>query len=142
MSPRLVLLAVLVVAACSQQGQPPSAASSAAPSALASCKLPVVSWYQPGNSGNVVLPSIGVEAHYLSYPGGAISATPTDEFTNVLDGFGWRSTSAPALRRTGPVGSRDSHGIWLGGSAILLYQPGHGTTKIATFPGFPANGCL
>jgi hypothetical protein len=70
--------------------------------------LPVVSWYQPGNSGDVVLPSIGVQAHYLSYPAGAISATATDEFTATNDGFGWRSSAAPALRGTGPVGYYDA----------------------------------
>ena len=40
------------------------------------------------------------------------------------------------------LGISDSHGIWLGGQAIYLYQPAQGLTKIATFPGFPANGCL
>jgi hypothetical protein len=114
MSPRLGLVA-LVMAACSQQAQPPPAASSVAPSAvvasspaLAGCRLPVVSWYQPGYQGNVVLPSIGVQAHFVSYPGGAISAAPTDEFTEGQDGFGWRSSAAPALRGTGPVGYYDA----------------------------------
>jgi hypothetical protein len=40
------------------------------------------------------------------------------------------------------LGIRDSRGIWLGGSAIYLYQPGHGTTRVAAFPGYPANGCM
>jgi hypothetical protein len=40
------------------------------------------------------------------------------------------------------LGIKDSYGIWLGGSAIQLYQPGHGLTTIAAFPGFPANGCM
>jgi hypothetical protein len=48
-----------------------------------------------------------------------------------------------AWYRTGRngLGIIDSHGIWLGGNAIYLFQHGEGLTKIATFPGFPANGC-
>ena len=68
--------------------------------------MPVISWYQPGNP--VQLPSIGVQAHYVSYPGGAISANPGDDFTNGEDGFGWRSSAMPVLRGTGPVGYYDA----------------------------------
>ena len=79
----------------------------AAPSAtLAACRLPVVSWYQPGNP--VQLPSFGVQAHYVSYPGGVISADPADAFTQGGDGFGWRSSATPVLRGTGPVGYYDA----------------------------------
>jgi hypothetical protein len=68
----------------------------------------VVSWYQPGTSGDLKLPSIGVQAHYVSYPNGVISANATDEFTRVDDGFGWHSATAPVLRGTGPVGYYDA----------------------------------
>jgi hypothetical protein len=40
------------------------------------------------------------------------------------------------------LGISDSNGIWLGGSAIYLYQHGAGMIKVAIFPGFPANGCM
>jgi len=68
--------------------------------------LPVVSWYQPGNPDQ--LPPIGVQAHYVSYPDGAISIDPADEFTFSEDGFGWRSSAKPVLRGTGPVGYYDA----------------------------------
>ena len=113
----LALLAILLVA-CSSQASQPKADSSAARtsmrpsspavnSTLASCRLPVVSWYQPGTQGDVQLPPFGVQAHYVSYPQGAISAEAADEFTRVDDGFGWRSSATPALRGTGPVGYYD-----------------------------------
>jgi uncharacterized protein (DUF39 family) len=43
---------------------------------------------------------------------------------------------------TSGLGISDAHGIWLGGSAIYLYRQGKSLTKVATFPGFPANGCM
>ncbi|MHB8589288.1 MAG: TolB-like translocation protein [Candidatus Dormibacteraceae bacterium] len=67
----------------------------------------MVSWYQPGTSGDVHLPPFGVQAHYVSYPQGVVSADPADQFTNGDDGFGWRSSAAPGLRGTGPVGYYD-----------------------------------
>ncbi len=108
---RWARLAVLVamVSACSSQASPPQANASAEAtpsSTLAACRLPVVSWYQPGNP--VQLPSFGVQAHYVSYPSGAISTDPADAFTQVEDGFGWRSAAAPVLRGTGPVGYYDA----------------------------------
>jgi hypothetical protein len=104
----LALLAVLVMACSSQASQPQANASAVATpsSTLAACRLPVVSWYQPGNP--VQLPSFGVQAHYVSYPDGAISSGPADEFTSVEDGFGWRSSATPVLRGTGPVGYYDA----------------------------------
>jgi len=108
MGARLAVLAALVTACSSQASQPPANASAAATpsSTLAACRLPVVSWYQPGNP--VQLPSFGVQAHYVSYPAGAISADPADAFTRVEDGFGWRSSATPVLRGTGPVGYFDA----------------------------------
>jgi|ERR1700674_504043 len=122
---RLALLAVLVAACSPQASHPPASASdsatpaangsaSATPSStlatpsssVAACSLPVVSWYQPGNP--VQLPSFGVQAHYVSYPDGAISAGAADEFTVPQDGFGWHSTATPVLRGTGPVGYYDA----------------------------------
>lgn len=102
-SVRLALLAVLMTA-CSAQATPSAVATPG--STLAECRLPVVSWYQPGNP--VQLPSFGVQAHYVSYPGGAISTGPADAFTQADDGFGWRSSATPALRGTGPVGYYDA----------------------------------
>lgn len=106
----LALLAVLVVS-CSRPASTPQANAQPSPvatstSTLAACRLPVVSWYQPGNP--VQLPSFGVQAHFVSYPNGAISAGPADEFTNPGDGFGWRSSATPVLRGTGPVGYYDA----------------------------------
>ena len=110
--PRRLALVAIVVVACSQQAsQPQTGASGARASALpalATCRLPVVSWYQPNASGGVDLPPIGVQARYVSYPEGAISADPADEFTHVDDGFGWRSSASPVLRGTGPVGYYDA----------------------------------
>lgn len=100
---KLLLVSAVLVGACGGQGM--QAVTSPSP---AHCRLPVVSWYQPGTSGDVQLPPLGVQAHYVSYPGGAISANPTDEFTRVDDGFGWRSSVAPVLRGTGPVGYYDA----------------------------------
>src|ERR1700694_2323111 len=100
------LLAILVMA-CSQQAQQ-GQSESASGTALTRCSLPVVSWYQPGTSGDVKLPSIGVQAHYVSYPNGVISSNAADEFTSVDDGFGWHSSTAPVLRGTGPVGYYDA----------------------------------
>lgn len=115
---RLVLLAVLVVACSSPASHPQANASVARTSAqpqpspgatpaaaVATCRLPVVSWYQPGNP--VQLPSIGVQGHFVSYPDGTVSAHPQGEFTNGEDGFGWRSSATPALRGTGRVGYYD-----------------------------------
>ena len=125
---RWALILVLFVASC---GGPPSASVppwsspaattlTPAPTALSSaisetpsgsaapsCRLPVISWYQPGTQGDVHLPPFGVQAHYVSYPDGAISADAADEFTRLDDGFGWRSSAVPALRGTGPVGYYD-----------------------------------
>lgn len=98
---RLALLAVLV-AACTPQAPHPQANAS---TAVASCRLPVVSWYQPGNP--VQLPPIGVQGHFVSYPDGKVSPDPQDEFRNSEDGFGWRSSATPALRGTGPVAYYD-----------------------------------
>jgi hypothetical protein len=107
---RIALLAVLATACSSQASQAPASASAVATpsSILAACRLPVVSWYQPGNP--VQLPSFGVQAHYVSYPAGAITADPADAFTQVADGFGsgWRSSATPVLRGTGPVGYYDA----------------------------------
>jgi hypothetical protein len=117
MSIRLALLAVLVMA-CSQQapdtaasaarsgGQPQQSPAASATPALSACRLPVVSWYQPGNP--VQLPSFGVQGHFASYPDGAISADAADEFKQGDDGFGWRSSATPILRGTGPVGYYDA----------------------------------
>ena len=112
---RVAVLAVLVMA-CSQQASPARAIASEARStapvsaspALATCKLPVISWYQPGNSGDVYLPPNGVQATYLSYPNGVVSAGAADQFSNGNDGFGWRSAATPVLRGTGPVGYYDA----------------------------------
>jgi hypothetical protein len=110
---RLALLSALLVG-CSQHAMVPQANASAgrtssqppsSPVVVAACKLPVVSWYQPGNP--VQLPSMGVQAHYVSYPDGAVSAEAADEFTQLQDGFGWRSSAMPALNGTGPVGYFD-----------------------------------
>lgn len=114
---RLVLFALLLtacgpqasnqaVASTARTTPPPQASSATTPvSALAVCSVPAVSWYQAGNP--VQLPPIGVQAHYVSYPDGAISAGPADEFTQGGDGFGWRSSTQPGLRGTGPVGYYD-----------------------------------
>src|SRR5229473_7957350 len=84
---QLALLAALMTACSSQASQPQANASAVATptSTLAACRLPVVSWYQPGNP--VQLPSFGVQAHYVSYPDGAISTGAADAFTRVEDGF-------------------------------------------------------
>jgi hypothetical protein len=112
----LVLLTILVMACSQQQSRTNASAARTNSSNVASaaapptCRLPVVSWYQPGTQGDVLLPPMGVRAHYVSYPDGAVSTEPADEFTNGGDGFGWRSAGAPVLRGTGPVGYYDSAG--------------------------------
>jgi hypothetical protein len=114
---RLALLFAVLVVSCQQAPNPQANASAgrttgqsspvvSAAGVLKACKLPVVSWYQPGNP--VQLPSMGVQAHYVSYPDGAVSAGAADEFTQGEDGFGWRSSATPVLRGTGPVGYFDS----------------------------------
>jgi hypothetical protein len=116
---RFALLAVLCTACSFQVPQPQANASAARTggpaqpslartpaSTLLACRLPVVSWYQPGNP--VQLPSMGVQADYVSYPDGAISPDPVDEFTLGDDGLGWRSSATPVLRGTGPVGYYDA----------------------------------
>ena len=113
----LVGLALLAAVGCEQQSlgsqSSPAVSGSRAASqspapVVAICRLPVVSWYQVGPPGSVHLPSFGVQAHYVSYADGGVSVVPTDEFTNVEDGFGWRSAAEPALRGTGPVGYYDA----------------------------------
>ena len=105
----LLGLALLAAVACVQQpsGSRPSPVATSTPG-LAACKVPVVSWYQPGPSGTSVLPPYGVEAHYMSYPGGVVSAAAADQFTSPGDGFGWRTSGVPMLRGTGPVGYYDA----------------------------------
>lgn len=111
----------LVLASCQQASSHPTAVTSGSPapaptptpavtpSALTlSCRLPVVSWYQPDANGSVQLPSFGVQAHYVSLPDGTVSTGAADEFANSSDGFGWRSHTTPALRGTGPVGYYDA----------------------------------
>jgi hypothetical protein len=61
--------------------------------------------------------------------------------TSDLETNPWYRTGRVETSYSG-MGISDAHGIWLGGSAIYLYQRGKGLTKVATFPGFPANGCL
>jgi len=106
---RLAIVPVLLLACTPQTTQPRADTSSPIASAVTAtplCSLPVISWYQPGNP--VQLPSIGVQAHYVSYPDGRISADAVDSFTQLEDGFGWSSAVTPVLRGTGPVGYFDA----------------------------------
>lgn len=114
------LALLLLVAGCTAQPNasvaPGSPSPPVKPSAISEtpssspvplCKLPVISWYQPGSQGDVQLPPMGVQAHYVSYPGGSISEGAADQFTNGNDGFGWSTSASPVLRGTGPVGYYD-----------------------------------
>jgi hypothetical protein len=83
--------------------------------------------------------SVPYEVWLVSQP-----ATPETVYaglTSDLETNPWYRTGRVGTSYTG-LGISDVHGIWLGGSAIYLYQHGKGLTKVAAFPGFPANGCL
>jgi hypothetical protein len=116
---RLPALLALLLMACSPQSSQSRTDASAARSSVqpqpVACRLPVVSWYQPGPQGNVELPPFGVQGHFVSYPDGTVSPNAADQFTNPDDGFDWRSSARPALRGTGPVGYYDK--------ALLRFLP-------------------